>query len=122
MRHNAFGPVDFFHDTARVWGDLLVQYQTIFLTSNQRLRQINGIVNDIEPGQNVTAPYPVGGYGRQVAVLDTIPPKIFFFDVRGRYFQRVAFPLPGGEAAPSVCCVVRGTRTPVQVNGIVNGT
>ena len=122
MRHDTFGPIHFFYDIARIRGDLLVQYQTILLTSNERLRQIDRIINNIEPRQDVTAPYPVCGYGYQITVLDTVSPKIFFFEVSGRYFQRVAFPFPGGEAAPGVRCILRRMSASVQVDGVINGT
>src|SRR5262245_45448946 len=102
MWNNAFGPIDFFNDIAWIRRDLLIRHKPVFLAPNERLSQIDWIVNNIQPGQDISPSHPECRDRNQVAMLDAVSPQVLFFDMSRRDFQCVAYPLGRIESAPGV--------------------
>src|SRR6266699_6159434 len=94
----------------------------IFLATNQRLREINRIIDDVQPRQNISTADPVGGDFSQIAVLNTISAQILFLHVRGGDLQHVPNPLGGVEPSPGVRRIFRRMRTAIQVDGNIDRT
>ena len=62
MRHHTLGPIYFLqHIPKRIRRNVLMQVQFVISTTDERLRQIDGVRYDRDHGQEVAMPDPVLG-------------------------------------------------------------
>ena len=94
--------------------DFLIGIQDPVGRANERLFEVDRILDDRDNGQMVPVPDETLGHRRAVAVRDAVALKPAEFQVRGRDHQRVAVPLARRKARPRVRGMPRRMRPAVE--------
>src|SRR5439155_3600165 len=84
--------------------------------ANVRFRQIRGIVNDKDEGQNISESMDSSRHCCPNALRNSRAGQIRFLEMVGGVDQRVAFPAPGRKSRPFVRGVRRRVRSAIHVN------
>src|SRR3989442_6826418 len=102
---------------ARMRGNEGVDRQTVLGAANERRRQVDRVVNDVDPRQVITATDPPRRHLCFVADHGTVAADGVFLPVRGGGSAAVAIPPGPGKAAPRVRRFLRRILTAVEIHG-----
>ena len=100
---------------------LRVERQPVLGAADERFGQVDRVVNDVDPRQDVAAANPEAGDLGLIAGHRAVAADVVLFQVRRGDPQHVAFPRGGGEPAPRVVGF-RGRRVAaVEIHRHVGG-
>src|SRR5262245_51827854 len=99
---------------AKMRGNLSVDRQTVLRAANQWLRQIAGIVHDVDPGEVIAPPSPPRRDRRFIGHHGAVSTNVVFFQMRGFDPEHIAFPRRRRISAPDVRGLVGRALTAVE--------